>query len=120
MPVPDRVKVTTLMSNIVSASNHSIARRQSRYTGRALARLDGQTEIGIAEIESQAEIQATRVMAVGYVGKRAMHEVAMVSQLEQQLATLVPMATGRLQAIGDMVALSAADVVADTVRRVSR
>ncbi len=108
------------MSNIVSASNPTIARRESRYTGRALARLDSQTEIGIAEIESKAEIQATRVMAVGYVGKRAMHEVAMVSQLEQQLATLVPMATGRLQAIGDMVALSAADVVADTVRRVSR
>jgi hypothetical protein len=108
------------MSNIVSASNSTIARRESRYTGRALARLDGQTEVAIAEIESKAEIQATRVMAVSYVGKRAMHEVAMVSQLEQQLATLVPMATSRLQAIGDMVALGAADVVADTVRRVSR
>ena len=59
-------------------------------------------------------------MAVGYVGKRAMHEVAMISQLEQQLSALVPMATARLQAIGDMVALEAADVVADTVRRVIR
>lgn len=108
------------MSNLVSSPGSAVSTRQSRYTGRALARLDGQTEVAIAEIESKAEIQATRVMAVSYVGKRAMHEVAMVSQLEQQLATLVPMATGRLQAIGDMVALSAADVVADTVRRVSR
>jgi hypothetical protein len=108
------------MSNIIPAGSHGMARRGSRPAGRALSRLDDQTEVGIALIESQAELQATRVMAVSYVGKRAMHEVAMVSQLEQQLATLVPMATGRLQAIGDMVALSAADVVADTVRRVHR
>jgi hypothetical protein len=106
------------MSNIVPARSTGIARRESRYSGRALARIDSRTELGLAEIESQAELQAARVMAVGYVGKRAMHEVAMISQLEQQLATLVPMATARLQAIGDMVALEAADVVADTVRRV--
>jgi hypothetical protein len=108
------------MSNIVPAAGISIASRESRYTGRALARLDAQTEIGLAQIEAKAELQVARVMAVGYVGKRAMHEVAMISQLEQQLATLVPMATGRLQAIGDMVALEAADIVADTVRQVSR
>ena len=74
--------------------------------------------MGVAEIEAEAELQATRVMAVSYVGKRAMHEVAVVSQLEQQLATLVPMATSRLQAIGDMLALDMADVVGNTVRRV--
>jgi hypothetical protein len=108
------------MSNIVSASTNTIARRESRYAGRALARLDSQTEFGIAEIESTAEMQATRVMAVAYVGKRAMHEVAMISQLEQQLAAVVPMATSRLQAIGDIVALQTAEVVADTVRQVGR
>jgi len=52
--------------------------------------------------------------------KKAMQEVALVSQLEAQLSALVPMATGRLQAIGDMVALEAADVVSQTVRKVSR
>lgn len=109
------------MSNeLVPTNNNSIKSRASRYSSRALARLDAQTEIGIAQIESQAELQAARIMAVSYVGKRAMHEVAMLSQLEQQLATLIPMATSRLQAIGDVVALAAADVVADTVRRVQR
>ena len=106
------------MSNIVPAGNAGISPRQSRITGRVLARIDSQTEVGLAEIESQAELQVGRVIAVAYVGKRAMHEVAMLSQLEVQLATLVPMATSRLQAIGDMVALEAADVVSDTVRRV--
>lgn len=106
------------MSNIVPAGSAGISPRQSRITGRALAWIDSQTEVGLAEIESQAELQVGRVMAVAYVGKRAMHEVAMLSQLEVQLATLVPMAISRLQAIGDMVALEAADVVSDTVRRV--
>jgi hypothetical protein len=106
------------MSNIVPASSTAlVASRQSRYTGKALARLDSHTEIEMAKIESTAELQVGRVMALTYVGKRAMHEVAMLSQLEQQLATLVPMATSRLQAIGDIVALEAADLVADSVRR---
>jgi len=108
------------MTSLVPAGGNSVVRRESRVTGRALARIEARTEIGLAEIESQAEQQAARVMAVGYVGKRAMQEVAMVSQLEQQLATIVPMATSRLQAIGDMVALECADVVSETVRRVSR
>ena len=108
------------MSNLVPVPTGGLSSRGSRYAGRALARLDAQTDIGLADIESKAEIQAARVMAVSYVGKRAMHEVAMISQLEQQLATLVPLATTRLQAIGDMVALSAAELVADTIRRVNR
>ncbi|HVB01970.1 MAG TPA: hypothetical protein VNE42_12020 [Acidimicrobiales bacterium] len=107
------------MSSLIP-SNTSMAGRESRYTGKALARINSQTEIGLAEIEAKAELQVARMMAVGYVGRRAMHEVAMISQLEQQLSVLVPMATARLQAIGDMVALAAADVVADTVHQVSR
>jgi len=108
------------MSSIVPARGTNVVRRESRYTGRALARIDSQTEIGLAQIESKAELQAGKVMAVSYVGRRAMHEVAVISQLEQQLSTLVPMATSRLQAIGDMVALAAADVVANTVWQVGK
>jgi hypothetical protein len=107
------------MSNLVPAGTHSVVGRQSRYAGRVLSRLDDRVTVGVAEIEAQAELQATRVMAVSYVGKRAMHEVAVLSQLEGQLATMVPMATSRLQAIGDMLALDLADVVGNTVRRIS-
>lgn len=108
------------MSDIVAARGYVPATRWSRNTSRALARLDSDTEISLSVVESKAEIQAAKAMAVSYVGKRAMHEVAMVSQLEQQLSTVVPMATSRLQAIGDMVALSAAEVVAETLYRVNR
>jgi hypothetical protein len=108
------------MSELIPLTSDLVARRSARATGRAQARIDTQTEFGLARIEQAAELQVGRVQAVGYVGKRAMQEVALVSQLEVQLATLVPASTIRLQAIGDLVALEAAEVVADTVRRVAK
>ncbi len=108
------------MSNIVPAGYRGQVQRRSRAAGRALTRIDGQTEIGLAEIEAKADLQVARVRGVSFVGRQALHEVAMLSQLEQQLAALVPMATGRLQAICDMVALDTAEIVADTVRQVTR
>lgn len=108
------------MANILPAMNGSIDRRESRSMSRALDRVSVETDVGLARIEQAAELQVGRVMAIGYVGKKAMQEVALTSQLEGQLCALVPMATGRLQAIADMVALEAADVVSQTVRRVSR
>jgi hypothetical protein len=108
------------MSDLIPyGSDRPVARRsESRQMNRTLGSLSLTTRLDIARIESAAEVQATRVDAVTYVGKRAMQDVAMLSQLEQQLAALVPMATGRLQAIGDMTSLAIAEVVADTLRRV--
>ncbi|MGH3428789.1 MAG: hypothetical protein ACRDQZ_14690 [Mycobacteriales bacterium] len=95
-----------------------LARRESRRVGRELARMDGQGQLALARISQQADLQAERVAAVGYVGKRALHEVAMLSQLEVQLSALVPSAMPRLQGIGDLTALAMAEVVGETVRRV--
>jgi len=103
------------MSSIVPTGTNYIATRQSRQTNRALARIDDQVEVGLAEIRAKAELQVGKVVATTFVGKKAMHEVALLSQLEQQLAMLVPSATSRLQALGDMVALDAAEIVSDTV-----
>lgn len=109
-----------MSESLVPINEGGFGNRRSRYTSRALAILDARTDVGMAQIESQAELQVARVMAVNFVGKRAMHEIAMISQLEQQLGELVPSSVPRLRAIGDMVALQAAEVVADTVRRVQR
>ena len=91
--------------------------RSNRDFARSLNDLDARRQLRVAQIEAAADIQALKVDAVVYVGKRAMHNVAMLSQLEGQLATLVPLATSRLQAIGDMTALAITDVVSDTLRR---
>jgi hypothetical protein len=95
-----------------------LSTRGDRRVGRELSRLDGQARLGIARIAAQAELQAERVSAVAYVGKRAAQEITMLSQLEVQLSALVPSATPRVQAIGDISALAMADVVSETVRKV--
>jgi hypothetical protein len=105
------------MSEIVPFGG-GLAKRQSRALSRELSRLDSHGRYELARIGQEADLQAERIAAVGYVGKRAMHEMAMVSQLEVQLSSLVPAATCRLQGLGDLTALAMADVVGETVRRV--
>ncbi len=98
-------------SLIPSTQNLSIQR--GRGVGRDLSTIDAQSEVAIARIDSTSDIETAKVDAVGSVGKRAMWIVADISQAEQQLGQLVPMAVSRLQAIGDVAALSAAEIVAD-------
>ncbi|HEX7297636.1 MAG TPA: hypothetical protein VF257_01435 [Solirubrobacteraceae bacterium] len=91
-----------------------------RAVRRDLSRLDGHSQFELARVERMADLQAARVDALGYVGQRALQEMALVSQFEQELAALVPGASGRLQAIGDLTALAMADVVSETARRLRR
>lgn len=92
--------------------------REGRQVDRELARLGGRGRLEMARIGQEADFQAEKLSALAYVGKRAMHEVTMVSQLEVQLSALVPSASPRLQGLGDMTALAMAEVVGETVRRV--
>jgi hypothetical protein len=98
--------------------SRSLSRSESRRTARSLDHLDAATRLEIARIEAAAELQAVRADAVTYVGKRAMHDAALLTRLEQQLVLMVPMASGRLQAIADITALALAEVVGDTLRQV--
>ncbi len=63
---------------------------------------------------------ASKVDAVTYVGKTAMLDAALLSQLEQTLAQTIPMASGRLATIGDITALAMSGIVADTAHRLHR
>jgi hypothetical protein len=94
--------------------------RRSRGIGRELTTIDGQTDVAIARVESTTDIEAAKVDGVGYVGKRAMWVVADVSQAEQQLGQVVPIAVSRLQAIGDVTAMTAAEIVADLSTKLRR
>lgn len=106
------------MNTLVRRSNELVSTGPDRATGRALAKVEQQTSVELALIEQAVALQDGRIQALGIVARRAMEEVAMISQFEQQFATLVPLATTRLQAIGDTMAFSAANIVADTGRRV--
>ena len=108
------------MGSIERYGSPGLTRFEQRSSGRAMARLESSTEIGLANIEVQATLQVAKADAVAYVGRAGMQAVAMVSQFEQQLGQMCPMAVTRLQGIADMTALGVAEVVADTVRKVSR
>lgn len=95
-----------------------VSRRDSRSVRRELSRIDAEGRVELARINQQADLQAERISAIGYVGKRAQHDVAMLSQVEVQLSAAVPWAAGRLQWLGDITVLAMADVVSETVRRV--
>jgi hypothetical protein len=109
------------MSDLVrSGGTGGLSRLDQRTSSRTLARMQTNTDIGLARIEQAAMLQVAKADAVGFVGRAGMQAVAMVSQFEQQLGQTCPMAVSRLQGIADMTAMGIAEVVADTVKVVGR
>ena len=109
-----------MTSAIVPLPSAGLVRRESRVASRALARLEAETQLKLAEIEQVAEIQAGKADAIFSVGRRVMHGVALTSQVEQQLGALVPFAATKLQDLSNIISLVAAEVVLDTPRRLPR
>lgn len=107
------------MSNLIP-SHPVLSPRRVRGVGRELTTVDAQTDLAIARVDSTSDVEAAKVDAVGSVGKRALWVVADVSQAEQQLGQLVPIAVSRLQAIGDVTAMTAAEIVADLSGKLRR
>jgi len=103
-----------------SSSSTGLSRRDERQLSRSLTGLDVRKEIGLAKIEQQAQLEAAKAHAIGYVGSQAMQAVTMVSQMEGQLGQACPLAVTRLEGIADMTALSIAQTVADSSRRIGR
>ncbi len=108
------------MSDLIPVTGGVGSRREDRAVARAIRGLQTGTEIGLARLEHKAQIESAKAHAVGYVGQQAMQAVTMVSQMEAQLGQACPMAVSRLQGIADMTALSIAQVVADSARKLGR
>ncbi len=67
--------------------SHSITGgRLSRQTARDLATINHSAEISTARVAAAGEIQQARIDAVARAGAYAMQQVALVSQMQQQLA----------------------------------
>lgn len=108
------------MTNNLVPAYGGLEPRPTRSLARALKGLDQSTTFGLAKIESQAQMEAGRAHAVGYVGQQAMQAIAMVSEMEGQLGRACPPAANRLRGIADVTALGMAQVVADSVCRIGR
>lgn len=101
------------MTTLVPSSGF-LPTTSDRRLNRSLTALHDQRVVGLARLEAVAELQACKVAAMAYVGERAMHRVAALSQLEGQLAQIVPLATSRLEALTNMTALALAEIVTET------
>jgi hypothetical protein len=101
-------------------AGRDLSQRLARRAGRVIGQIDAEVSVGLARVEAAAELQAARAHAVAYVGRAAMQDVALLSQIEQQLAQAVPHASGRLAVIADLTAVALSEVVVDTARRIGR
>jgi hypothetical protein len=81
--------------------------------------LANQTEVAVAHVAAAVAVETAALDGLDIIAQRAMQGVALVTQVEQQLAQAVPLATSRLQALGDMHALASAGIVSDARRRLS-
>lgn len=100
------------MSAIERAASSPFSR-----SSRELTRLGQSVEVAVAHRFAAAEIECTALDAIQQVASRAMQGVALGTQLEQQLATVVPEAEARLRAIGDIHAVASAEIVLRASRR---
>lgn len=104
---------------VPSGLTGAVERREDRALSRQLGSLDRSKSLAIARVEAGAQVAAARVHALGYVGQQGLQAVALLSQMEGQLGVVVPLAVTRLQAVADMTALTIAQEVGDTPRRLS-
>ena len=74
-------------------------------------RLPAAVRNDLTTLQNQTIVKAARIQAVEYVTSEAMHAVVGLSELEGQLATLSPLATSRLQVIGNLASLQIARIV---------
>jgi len=99
---------------------HSQSLLPAARTNRELSRLSAGTTLAVAHIRAQAELEAAKVDGIAGVAGKALQDVALLSQMEQALATAVPHASGRLATVADLAAIAVAGVVADAAGRIGR
>ena len=92
----------------------------SKALRRDIDRLSADRTVSVIQIDNVADKQAAKVEAVVYVTKRSMDGVGLLSQLEQQLITLIPNSANRISFIADRAVLDLAELVSDTVRDLRR
>ncbi len=97
------------------------SRALSRQVARDLAAINHSTEVSTARVAAAGEVQQARIDAVARAGAYAMQQVALLSQMQQQLALAAPpAASGDLDFIKTMTVVGIGQIVADTGRAVNR
>lgn len=104
---------------------HSLIPRDESSSGlprrfrRAYRGLLNETDAQEAMVSMIAAVQTRRLRAMGCTGRTALSEIARTSQAEQTLGTLVPLAVTKLEGVSNLVAVGLAQIVQDTIERLS-
>ncbi|WP_407334685.1 hypothetical protein [Dietzia kunjamensis] len=85
-----------------------------------MATIDHSTEIMRARVAAAGEVHQTQVDAVARAGAYAIQQVALLAQIQQELALAASAASGDLDFIKSMTTSGIGQVVADTSRAVNR
>jgi hypothetical protein len=93
-----------------------IGRQAERKLQRMYARSAMEREL----LKRLAELEADTSDAITYVGLRALHNTAILSQTEQNLGQAVPHASGRLDLIASVTSLALADHAQQAFQRLIR
>jgi hypothetical protein len=80
-------------------------------------KLQDEADLHKQRLRAQGEIEATRLDAFTHVARRAMYDASLLSLLEGSLSQLSPRSISRLEALGDIGALSLAEMLTEAARR---
>lgn len=108
------------MSNIDYYRGGAMNRSTMRRFGRALAHLEGNTNVDICKVEARAEVDMSKVDAFTAVTQRGLQGAAYISSVEVTLSEATPAAMGRLKFIADQACISLSGIVMDTASKLRR
>jgi hypothetical protein len=108
------------MANIEQYRGATVSRSVTRQVGRALSRIEGNTNIDIARVEARGAIQAAQIDTLSAVVQRGLQGAAYITNVEMALAEACPAAMVRLKMIGDAGNMALAGIVMDTACKLRR
>jgi hypothetical protein len=94
--------------------------REARRAGRTISRYQAQTQVRIASTDNETDVSLAKVESCTAVTGQAMAAAVRVAQLQKQLETMAPEASGRLSMLADGHAVSLVELVADHQRVLRR
>ena len=94
--------------------------RDTRRAGRAISRHRAGTQVRLAAVDDDTDLAMQKVDALTSTTGLAMGAVARVAQVQRQLETLAPEASGRLAFLADSHVVAVGDTVQDLRRDLRR
>ncbi|MCL2468139.1 MAG: hypothetical protein FWF21_12890 [Micrococcales bacterium] len=91
-----------------------------REVSRELARTQGQALIRAAQTDVEARLTDLKLAAAASLGTSAQQHVATMTAMEGELVKAVPLASARLEMIGNLTTIGMTEIVTDAVSKLRR